>query len=426
MLAARDQENLSHAHRAAAAAKPLNQGIRALQPKTPGNLKTPFRASKNDENRPFEFNGQKGLLKDGPSKLDKTTFVTPLGPRNRAPLGQKTTNAKSRAFQTPGPAPLTNKPLKTVQKHSSARRSARSKITIAQAEPTKIDILTNPPQEDNDIDYGYAPPPPVELPDLPLEVIHDPLMDEAVRDYCDTYLHSPKDESGVSLRLKREEEEYQQWLKQEEQKLLKGLDQPSAPTSEELNKQVDDMIAAGPKRRRPALSRVDSMQARSAAAALSEPQPCLPAVVTKPTKASEQKQRGYLPINRTKTPTPAPLSSRSGHAAISKNTIGFPRAKKAPSIIPRGLASQRSGSTAVSKPIKIDQSKIHPRDFRDLYGSPPEESDMWFRLKEYELLEEDIAKDDAEGLADELFEADFFPFDNSKLDDEDFQLPMPE
>lgn len=79
MLAARDQENLSHAHRAAAAAKPLNQGIRALQPKTPGNLKTPFRAPRNDENRPFELNGQKGLLKDGPSKLDKSAFVTPLG-----------------------------------------------------------------------------------------------------------------------------------------------------------------------------------------------------------------------------------------------------------------------------------------------------------------------------------------------------------
>lgn len=268
----------------------------------------------------------------------------------------------------------------------------------------------------------------MELPDLPLEVIHDPLMDEAVKDYLDTYLHSPKDESGISLRLKREEEDHQRWLKQEEQKSLKCLDLPCPPTSEDLNKQVDEMIAAGPKRQRPAFSRVDSMQARSAAAALSEPQPRLPSAATKPTKASEQKQKGFLPVSKSKPPTPtsAALDSRSGHAAISKNTIGFPRAKKAPSIIPRGLPSQRSGATAVSKPIKIDQSRIHPRDFRDLYGSPPEESDMWFRLKEYELLEETIAKDDAQGLADDLFEADFFPFDNSKLDDEDFQLPMPE
>lgn len=51
---------------------------------------------------------------------------------------------------------------------------------------------------------------------------------------------------------------------------------------------------------------------------------------------------------------------------------------------------------------------------------------MWFRLKNYELLEKDISKDEDDSLAHELFETDFFPFENSKLDDEDFQLPMPE
>ena len=72
MLALRDQENLVHAHQTTAAGKPLNQNIRGLQPKTPGNLKTPFRPSRNDENRPL-------TLKNGPSKLDKNAFVTPLG-----------------------------------------------------------------------------------------------------------------------------------------------------------------------------------------------------------------------------------------------------------------------------------------------------------------------------------------------------------
>lgn len=79
MLALRDQENLVHTHQTTAAGKPLNQNIRALHPKTPGNLKTPFRAAKNDENKPLEFNGQKTALKGGPSKLDKNAFITPLG-----------------------------------------------------------------------------------------------------------------------------------------------------------------------------------------------------------------------------------------------------------------------------------------------------------------------------------------------------------
>lgn len=59
MLAARDQENLVHSHQTAAVAKSLNQGVRSLQPKTPGNIapKTPFRVPLNDENNPLAFGG---------------------------------------------------------------------------------------------------------------------------------------------------------------------------------------------------------------------------------------------------------------------------------------------------------------------------------------------------------------------------------
>ncbi len=50
---------------------------------------------------------------------------------------------------------------------------------------------------------------------------------------------------------------------------------------------------------------------------------------------------------------------------------------------------------------------------------------MWFRLKQYELLEEDLAQDN-DAAEEGLFESDFFPFENAKMDDEDFQLPLPE
>lgn len=259
-----------------------------------------------------------------------------------------------------------------------------------------------------------------------MEINPDFLLDLS-DDYCSGF-GSPKDEHGNSLRLKREEEEYQQYLKEQNRKILASLEQPLFPTTDELNRQVDDMIAAGPKKQRPALSRVDTMQAKSAAAALSDAQARLPSAAPKQTHASEQKQKGILGLGRSKPmlPPQPPSSSRAGHAALSKNTIGFPKAKKAPSIIPKGLQPQKSIAASASKPIKVDQTKIHPRDFRDLYGSPPVESDMWFRLKNYELLEKDISKEDNDSLADDLFEPDFFPFENSKLDDEDFQLPMPE
>ena len=93
MLAARDQENFIHARQTAAAAKPMNQGIRALQPKTPRNKnapKTPFKVPLNDENHPLTLGGKKtvkvhgnqkdNLMTQGKDGIgDNHTFITPLG-----------------------------------------------------------------------------------------------------------------------------------------------------------------------------------------------------------------------------------------------------------------------------------------------------------------------------------------------------------
>lgn len=91
MLAARDQENLVHSHQTTAAAKPLNQGARQLNPKTPGKrIKTPLKVPLNDENDPLAFgkktvknNGSRGenMALSGKSGLggDKSAFVTPAG-----------------------------------------------------------------------------------------------------------------------------------------------------------------------------------------------------------------------------------------------------------------------------------------------------------------------------------------------------------
>ena len=95
MLAARDQENLVRARQTAATTRPLNQGTRQLQPKTPGNKipKTPFRVPVNDENNPLAFGGGKqtvrgprlgnneNLLRPGKDGMQKQAFVTPMGRR---------------------------------------------------------------------------------------------------------------------------------------------------------------------------------------------------------------------------------------------------------------------------------------------------------------------------------------------------------
>lgn len=68
-------------------------------------------------------------------------------------------------------------------------------------------------------------------------------------------------------------------------------------------------------------------------------------------------------------------------------------------------------------------------DFVELYGEPPVDSDMWYRLRKEERLDQQL-KDMAieeDDLADDFFETGFLSL-NAGQDDEDgvFQLPMPE
>lgn len=77
MFAARNNnENAIYEQQQATAAKPLNQGIKGLAPKTPANKppKTPFGRNKNDENAALAW-GKNGGGQEG--KAERNTFVTP-------------------------------------------------------------------------------------------------------------------------------------------------------------------------------------------------------------------------------------------------------------------------------------------------------------------------------------------------------------
>jgi len=151
MLAARiDQENRLHEQQTAAAAKPLNQGLRAFGAKTPGNKapKTPFKVPLNDENT--QFNPGKSVLKTNGKIFDKpSAFVTPAGPRNRPALGNKTTNARTNVFKTPGEKNVEPSPLKT-QKTGSPRLR-RAKLQVLKPEAVE-------PESEEEVDIEYCPP----------------------------------------------------------------------------------------------------------------------------------------------------------------------------------------------------------------------------------------------------------------------------
>jgi len=78
------------------------------------------------------------------------------GPRNRAPLGVKTTNAKTKAFQTPAVPLGTAKPIKSNKKSSTVCKSRE--ISTA-GSPSQTEQAENGHDvEDREIEY--MPPKP--------------------------------------------------------------------------------------------------------------------------------------------------------------------------------------------------------------------------------------------------------------------------
>ena len=163
MLATRvDQENFVHDQQTAAAAKPLNHGLRGLPTRTPGNKapKTPFKVPLNDENA--QIHGGKSVLKTNVKGLDKTggkarpvfdktAFITPAGPRNRPALGAKTTNAKANVFKTPANKNGEPSPAKTQKTGSPRLRRPKLKVlkpeVVEQESDGELDIEYMPPRE---------------------------------------------------------------------------------------------------------------------------------------------------------------------------------------------------------------------------------------------------------------------------------------
>ncbi|TAQ84539.1 hypothetical protein B7494_g7137 [Chlorociboria aeruginascens] len=352
MLAARDQENLVHGHQQVASSKPLNQGTRSVQPKTPGYRfpKTPLKVPLNDENAPAGFGGKSVLGTKGKGQENAVTvtgkkavnnaFVTPMGPRTRAPLGMKTTNAKAKAFQTPAiPAPK-NELEKPVAKQTSIRRPKR----VVHADKLEVHGDESPL---HDREVEYCPPKPKDLPYesdvFPDKCLnYEPLKPENLMRGLYTRYQASVDENGLTKQDHEDEENRARSAQKADEAILAMMEEDwtvgDVPETFRHLKKKSSGTTTIPKVSKqtkftpPSSHGLNTITSRKAVSALSVPPKSAPLQpkVTKPTPKS-------LPF-LTKEPTvPVPTNisamRHTAATAASRNTIGYTKGRTASSIL---------------------------------------------------------------------------------------------
>ncbi|KAF1838685.1 hypothetical protein BDW02DRAFT_564790 [Decorospora gaudefroyi] len=319
-LAANDQENAVRHLQAGAAGKSLNAGRKAFNAKTPGHKapKTPFKVPLNDENATNKP-GKSVLQVKGTG--NENAFVTPAGPRTRAPLGMKTTNAKSRAFATPAP-------LSSAKTQKVSPRLRRPKVKVHQPEVAHE-------SEDDAPEIEYMPPKEVPLEDdmddyLPKAWTIPKISNEAM--VCGIWqaYHNPVEDDGRTREQRKFEEEIQRDRKQRDEQFDAVFQAQMAKDDAETRKyygmeQPKKEIRKGQvpsAALKKATTGPSTIRARSAAAALS---PSSKPSYAAPTAAVKSRVPTGLVSGRkgAKTPTELTASRQASVAAVSKSTIGY-------------------------------------------------------------------------------------------------------
>ncbi|KAI9674473.1 MAG: hypothetical protein M1817_001811 [Caeruleum heppii] len=443
MLAARDQENLVHGHHTTAAAKPLNQGVRTIAPKTPGNRapKTPFKLPLNDENATTAFGGKtvgkvKGLaLRTGEKKdgKEKNAFVTPLDNRIRAPLGLKTTNAKTKAFQTPAPPGddgLVKDRGRSQQRSISARKL---KPRVSHAEKVKVDFNSAENQlEEREIEY--MPPKPVELPDYPEDFPHDMTFPQFENGNLTRGMHAnyfnPVGEDGLTAferRTNKQQEQADEEMRQQLDRMfddtpLYGINVPEFEGDDAISRPVPAKVE---EKARKTVSTTVKPPITTKKTLLSSKGPSAASLLAKPANATTQKaapnptaaaaKRSSSVFSR-KKPTPPPTNpSPMRHTALtaaSRNTLGYSKGRAISSVAPRKPSSSTSSTDKISSG--------HEKKFHNM--PPLYTAEEWRRFSNPDLYRDDgFAQEDLDlepgmrGLA-------VGPLERDTEAEEDFEL----
>jgi len=445
MLAAhRDQENLV-----------LSQQIPTKQQHNSRFPKTPSRFPQHDENAPTAFTGKGGVKTISKGNGTRQAMVTPMGTndvletesswliqfliagaRSRAPLGNKTTNAKAKNGQLGGVKNLV-KDIEQTQLKPTAQKPKQRPIDLAPLEiRLKEEQKTIEPQEE---EPEYAPPKPKNLPYesdcfpkdmLTLEGLK---KDNLFKGYYQ-HFYNPVDDEGVSRQDREFAETMQRVASRAEEKnkqetdaltfnindLSDNEDQVKKPAPKTSLLDASERKVNGIRNKQPS-----SLASRRAASALSihsdaSSNKRLPTVVrsTKLRKPLTGLYQGRKPVARNIVPTKATRAESATGEAASRTTIGYNRGRSASSIVGaqrREAAAPVGTRRAVkhSEPVSSVQSDLTITPAR-LRQASQKEQETKSRPQFMSIFDEDGEDDDLPPLSQ--------PLHISDDEDEEFEL----
>ncbi|KAL0944067.1 uncharacterized protein CTRU02_201954 [Colletotrichum truncatum] len=373
MLAIRDENAVN-----AAQAARLAPGKSQLAPKTPGARypKTPLKIPLNDENA---VGAGKTVLApksnaNGPiqASAKKQNLITPSETRARAPLGNKTTNAKAKSNQNAGVKDIVKEFEKTQTKPTTTRKLKQRSPSAA---PLKLEVRNDQPGSSEEPDVEYAPPPAKDLP-YESDVIPDGTLtfeglkpENMLKGYYN-HFYNPLGEDGIRLRDRQQQDKLKKALKESDNRILRDIREmdwsvSDVPETAAFSQRKAPVPAPNPAVARKtvggAIKYPPTIASRRAASALS----MATGSTIKQRKPVEQSTSARRPISaflpRTR-PAKAPLTSKSTNAesavgeAASRSTLGYTKGRSASSLV-----SRRARTPTTARTVSTDIVTIVPQ-----------------------------------------------------------------
>lgn len=314
----------------------------------------------------------------------------------------KTTNAKAKAFQTPGPALE-----KEAEKGQAPQTSARRPKKVTHAETSKIPVHgDDSPLVERDVEY--CPPMPKDIPfeteDFPNGCLnYDALKPGNLMRGIHQNYYTKIDRNGMTRADREHEASYQRSLKLADEKIMEMMEdwtigdvpetfrnlkkkRPVAKDNTVPNQKIVPLSKTGPA----------TIASRKAASALS----VAPKSTVVPPKTTKPKPSTSF-LSRPKPALRAPISNPMVAEAASRSTIGYTKGRNASTALkkredPSTTLKRREGgfTRSVSNVSQASDTTITPARFAEKEGRSG--SEEWQRLKflgAFDVDDEDLNPD---------------------------------